>query len=349
MTVMIVIPSYEPRQNVVPFIKQLGEQTNREILVIDDGSGSAYCQTFQQLSELPFVTLLSYPHNRGKGFALKTGFQKIVEGYPHVTTVLTVDSDGQHSIGDIQRMIDCAEGSCERVFVLGTRTFSRESTPLKSYWGNRISSVLFYLAAGVHCADTQTGLRGLDARLLPELLKIPGERFDFEMNMLLRSKSMGGRLTQLPIATIYEENNVHSHFRPIRDSVLIYKPLLRYLASAVVSSGLDLFAFAVFFLFLGGSEAMILPATILARLLSGVVNYMLTRSWVFRDDRSVSSTAWKYGLLFLGQMLLSSLGVRLLMNLIPMALFSKILVDGLLFVVGFMIQNRLIFQQRRVV
>lgn len=346
MTVMIVIPSYEPRDKAVSFLQQLGEQMNREILLIDDGSGPEYQSIFRQLSDLPFVTLVSYPDNKGKGHALKTGFQEILQSHPEVATVVTADSDGQHCIEDICRMIDCKERTTSRTMVLGTRAFPKEKTPFKSYWGNRISSIFFYLATGTKCGDTQTGLRAVNRERLPALLEVPGERFDYEMNMLLKSRELDIQLKQLPIKTIYEENNVHSHFRTVRDSYLIYKPLLRYLASAAVSSVLDILGFAVLFFLLGGSAEMVFPATIIARIFSGIVNYSLTRSWVFQDENQIFTTLWKYAVLFLIQMILSSLGVQLLMKIIPIAIISKIVVDSFLFICSFMIQNQLIFQKK---
>lgn len=348
MTVMILIPSYEPQEKVVSFIQALGEQTEKSILIVDDGSGAEYQSVFQRLAAFPLVTVLSYAENKGKGIALKTGFQKIMTELPYVTTIVTADSDGQHSIKDIQRLIIAIEQAESQTMILGTRSFQRTETPFKSYWGNRISSIFFYAATGIKCGDTQTGLRAVKRTLLPDLLTIEGERFEYEMNVLLKSKEFGIHLEQLPIETIYENNNAHSHFRAVQDSYRIYKPLLRYLFSAVFSLCVDVVAFLLFLFLLGNSDEMVIPATIMARLLSGIVNYSLARSWVFGNQEKVAATLWKYILLFLGQMLLSSLGVRLLLNVLPIAVISKLLVDGLLFLLSFIIQHRVVFQKGKV-
>ncbi|MBL1225659.1 glycosyltransferase [Enterococcus sp. BWR-S5] len=345
MSVMIVIPSYEPQEKVIPFIQRLSEQTGKNILIVDDGSGASYQSIFQELSAIPAITVLSYEKNRGKGAALKAGFQKIIAEYPNVRAVVTADSDGQHSITDISRLIAAIEQTEARTLLLGTRSFKKAETPFKSYWGNRISSMFFYFATGITCEDTQTGLRAMNTSLLPELLTVEGERFEYEMNVLLKSKVLAIKLEQLPIETIYENNNAHSHFRAVQDSYRIYKPLFRYLSSAILSLGVDVSVFLLLLFLFGGSNEMVIPATIIARLFSGIVNYSLARSWVFGNEERVSSTLWKYGLLFLGQMVLSSLGVRLLLLILPIALISKLLVDGLLFGLSFIIQNRVIFQK----
>lgn len=348
MSVMILIPSYEPQEKVCTFIQQLEEQTGKNILIVDDGSGSAYRPIFQKIAAFPHVTVLSYPENQGKGTALKKGLQKIISDHPEASAVVTADSDGQHSIVDIMRVVQAVEQADNQTMILGTRTFNRADTPFKSFWGNRISSLFFYFVTGIKCEDTQTGLRAVKRSLLPELLTIEGARFDYEMNTLLQSKERGIQLVQLPIETIYEENNAHSHFRVIEDSYLIYKPLIRYISSAVLSFSVDIGAFLLLLFLLGGSSDMVVPATITARIFSGIVNYALARSWVFEDEKQIYTTLWKYLLLFLVQMFLSSLGVQLLIKILPVALISKLLVDGTLFIGSFIIQNRLIFQRKKV-
>lgn len=348
MSVMLLIPSYEPQTKVISFVRKLSEQTRKNILIVDDGSGSDYQSTFKKLATSPSVSILSYSKNKGKGVALKTGFQKIVTDYPEVTAVVTADSDGQHSIADIERMIRAVEQADARTLVLGTRSFKRAETPVKSYWGNRISSIFFYFVTGTKCGDTQTGLRAIRRELLPELLSVEGERFEYEMNVLLKSRELAIRLEQLPIETIYEENNAHSHFRAIQDSYRIYKPLFRYLSSALLSLSVDFLVFLFLLSWLGESNEMTVLATIIARLLSGIVNYTLARSWVFENKDRVYTTLWKYSLLFLVQMGLSSLGVLLLLSILPSALLSKLIVDSILFVLSFIVQNRVIFQKDKV-
>ncbi|MBP1047459.1 bifunctional glycosyltransferase family 2/GtrA family protein [Enterococcus sp. BWM-S5] len=348
MSVMLLIPSYEPQEKVFLFVQQLEKETGTQILIVDDGSGVRYQKIFQKLSVLPSVTVLSYPVNKGKGAALKIGFQKIMSDYPDVDGVVTADSDGQHSIDDIKRMIAAVESVQTHTLILGTRSFNKKKTPFKSYWGNRISAIFFYFATGLKCEDTQTGLRAMKHQLLPELLTIEGERFEYEMNVLLQSKERKIQLEQLPIETIYESNNEHSHFRAIQDSYLIYKPLIRYISSALFSFLIDMTVFLLLLFLLGNSEDIVVPATIIARVISGVVNYLLARAWVFEDKSRVQTTLWKYGLLFLGQMFLSSIGVQLLLKFLPIAFISKLLVDSLLFGVSFIIQNRIVFQKWKV-
>ncbi|MGD1370819.1 glycosyltransferase family 2 protein, partial [Enterococcus faecium] len=76
----------------------------------------------------------------------------------------------------------------------------------------------------IHLQDTQTGLRGFSIFSLSELLKIEGNRFEYEINQLLVLPKIGYRITTIPIKTIYSDGNKGSHFRIFQDSYLVYRP-----------------------------------------------------------------------------------------------------------------------------
>ena len=81
---------------------------------------------------------------------------------------------------------------------------------------------LFRLVTGQKVTDTQTGLRGMSTDLIPWLLNLDGNRFEYEFNMLLEGKKSGHQISEVPIETVYLEENESSHFLPIRDSISIY-------------------------------------------------------------------------------------------------------------------------------
>ncbi len=81
---------------------------------------------------------------------------------------------------------------------------------------------MFRLQTGVNVSDTQTGLRGFHTDLIPFMLDIEGDRYEYEMNMLTQA-SQRYKITEVPIQTIYIDDNASSHFRPIKDGLLVYK------------------------------------------------------------------------------------------------------------------------------
>lgn len=340
MTTVLLIPIYEPTEKTIAFMKQLS-QKSFTTFIVDDGSGPSYQDKFQQF-KLMGATVLSYPENHGKGHALKFGLHYIAQSFPSCH-VVTADGDGQHSVQDIERMIQRTEQLPVDVLLLGVRNFDKETTPTKSYYGNRITSFVYYLSSGIHLQDTQTGLRGFNASMIPELLDISGERFDYEMNQLIELIQDGYSIETINIETIYENNNEHSHFRPFKDSYLIYRPLLMFLVSSLSSALVDVLVFLALATLFGNQPVMLLIATIGARVLSGLFNYQLNRKLVFKDQQKVYHSLGKYLLLFGTQLLFSWLGVMVLSNVIQSILMSKLLVDCILFFISFSVQRRFVF------
>ena len=123
--------------------------------------------------------------------------------------------------------------------------------PFKSKYGNKITTFVVKLFCGMKISDTQTGLRAIPASFMSQILTTPGERFEYEMNMLIDSK-YACPIIELPIQTIYESKDNHkTHFDPIRDSYRIYKifgkMFLHYTISSLSSCVVDLLLFSMFF------------------------------------------------------------------------------------------------------
>ena len=84
--------------------------------------------------------------------------------------------------------------------------------------------MLMRLIVGQKLTDTQTGLRGIPAPLVPCLLKLPSSGYEFELDMLIACKHQSVGIVEQPIRTIYLEGNKSSHFRPVADSMRTSPP-----------------------------------------------------------------------------------------------------------------------------
>jgi glycosyltransferase involved in cell wall biosynthesis len=221
---IIVLPVYEPGHGLVTTVKALQDATpGTPLLVVDDGSGPASGQVLREAEELG-CTVLRHGTNRGKGAALKTAFRHVAATCPG-HAVVCADPDGQHHVTDILRVAEHVEVSGR--MVLGVRRFEGR-VPLRSRFGNTVTRLLFRAATGCPVQDTQTGLRGYTANLLDWLCGIPGERFEYEMNVLLHAARAGRPIAETVITTTYLGDNGTSHFGSVADSVRVYRPLLRY-------------------------------------------------------------------------------------------------------------------------
>ena len=130
------------------------------------------------------TVVLHHDVNHGKGVALKTGYRYILDHFPDVSGVITADSDGQHTVKDCLRLAEML-GEGKRAVYLGSRDFSLDFIPPKSRTGNRITSAVFKILYGQYLPDTQTGLRAFRRAELPFMLEVKGERYEYEMNVLL--------------------------------------------------------------------------------------------------------------------------------------------------------------------
>jgi len=314
MKTAIIIPALNPDQRLLELITRLRALGCAMIVIVDDGSKSECRPLFNKLKQCDCV-INRHMENLGKGAALKTGIHEAMSLWPDCIGYVTADADGQHCPEDIQRIATALEAHPDSL-VLGTRNFSERNVPFKSRWGNRITSQVFYLGTGIHCSDTQTGLRGIPTCFIRKCLSVSGNRFEFEMNFLMESAQQKLPFVEVSIDTIYMENNRSSHFHPLRDSVLIYWSILKFSLSSLISAVVDLSLFALFTnLVFGTAASGIFAATVLARLLSGCVNYLFNKKWVFGKKDKTGRTAAKYFTLFDGQMLTSWLTVSLLSTL----------------------------------
>ncbi|MFV0528292.1 MAG: GtrA family protein [Lachnospiraceae bacterium] len=342
----IVIPAYEPHEQFISLVHRLIEATDRVILIVNDGSGPAYASIFNSIAQMG-VVLLEHSANRGKGAALKTAMKYQLEHFPSSLGIVTADCDGQHAVIDILTIAEALDASANTL-VLGSRDFTAPDVPFKSRFGNRITSTVYGLSTGLWHVDTQTGLRGIPQTSLPELIQLKGERFDYEMNMLMEIPELKVTLLRIPIQTLYFGKNKHSHFRVLKDSYLVYRPFLTFAASSICSALADITLFAILYTFLSANAAFgLLLATALARICSGILNFNLNRRIVFHSKAGASQESLRYGILFVSQLLLSWLLVKMFSEVFPWVVLIKIIVDTSLFVLSFYIQRTVVFRRKK--
>ena len=342
---IILIPAYMPDEKFLQFVKDL-LPAGGTVVAVDDGSGPACRSVFSEAEKLG-VSVVTHSQNRGKGVALKTGIAYILERFPENRGVITADCDGQHTVKDILRVAQEMDVAPDTL-ILGGRFCEKEKIPFRSAIGNGLTRGIFRLATGIKIRDTQTGLRGLPPEILPELLLVKGDRYEYEMNMLLKIKEWGLPYKEIPIQTIYIENNRASHYNPIRDSWRIFKQILKFSASSILCFILDYLLFVLFsalFAKLRNAEAF---AYLGARGISGLTNYFLNSRLVFRN--AGGRTLWRYALLAAAIAAVGSLGTQFLTNTVHISsVLCKLVVDLPLFFVSYFMQREVVFKKKAVV
>ncbi len=351
-SVTLVIPSYQPDEKLCRIVGELEAAGFDDIIVINDGSSPDKRAFFPDPARHPSVTLLEHDVNRGKGAALKTAFEYFRKNRTDRAGVVTADGDAQHRVEDI--------AACSRLMmendrpVLGVRDFSLPHVPRRSYFGNKTTSVVFFLLCGIRISDTQTGLRAIPSRFMDELCCVDGERYEYETNMLLEMKRLGVSWLEQKIETVYIEENQTSHFRPVIDSIRIYSLILKFVCSSCISTVVDLLLFYLLKKFLSPSLSAytVLIPTAIARAVSSITNFSINRKAVSRSGESVFKTCLKYYALAIPVMFVSAGSVKWLTETLgvaapALATLLKMVVDTALYFINFRVQREWVFARRK--
>ncbi|HEY3698493.1 MAG TPA: glycosyltransferase [Spongiibacteraceae bacterium] len=335
---VVVIPAYNPTTALITLINEIRATTHFGIVVVDDGSDATAQNIFTVLDQL-LITVLRHSHNLGKGVALKTAFAHCLK--IGASAVVTADADGQHHVADITNVVRVASAQNFTKFILGVRAFDT-NTPLRSKVGNTITRWLFRLRTGAPISDTQTGLRCFSAALTAEFLQLPGDHYEFESYMLLFVTRRAIPFMEVPISTIYIDDNASSHFRPIIDSMRIYWLLFRDIFVGLTSFLIDIVIFSSLLAF----NTAIFESTYIARMCSGIFNFFCCKYLVFRSPTSdsIAVEAIKYVLLAATLAVVSAHLVGRIVEMVALKPTStKILVDGTLYFVSFLIRKYFVF------
>ena len=345
----VLIPAFEPDGRLVDLIRNLRQQCGYHIVVVNDGSGPAFDPIFDQALGEGCV-VLTHAYNRGKGCALKTGFRYILENTQETVGVVTADADGQHLVYDIRRVAEELPLSSGKI-VLGARKFVGK-VPFRSAAGNTIMRFLFTAASGTNIRDTQTGLRGFPVSLLPLMLQIEGERFEYEMNMLLEAGTLGYGFRQVMIETVYIAGNRSSHFHPFSDSVRVFLPMIKFSLSSITAAVVDYSLLFVFqpLLTQWHVPAALFLSVVLARAASSGVNFTINRTMVFNSKsthQKPKGKALHYYSLVVGLMLVNYLMLKFFTDVLGMwIVYSKLLTECLLFTISYTFQRFILFKKR---
>lgn len=336
-----VIPAYEPDEQLVKTAKELYD-LNFNVLVVNDGSSADKDDIFGKVKS--FATVLRHEKNCGKGRALKTAMKYILEYMPDEDCVVTVDADGQHKSSDVLA-VSLIQSLHPNDLILGVRSFEGK-VPLRSRIGNSVTRAVFALASGKRLSDTQTGLRAFSVSMIPFLLDIEGECYEYEMNMLLKCAESGINWTEVPIRTVYlDMKNTSSHFNTIKDSFRIYKTILKFSGSSFVSFLLDYVLFNIFNALLGLIPyfSAVFFSNIFAHVISCMFNYHLNKKYVFRSGGG-TQTAVKYFCLALGILIANTLLLQVFTAVDIPAFAAKILTEITLFICSLLVQRFMIFK-----
>ena len=204
----VIVPTYNNHKTLRKVLDSVLDFTPN-VIIVNDGSTD---ETFEILQSYSQLKQIHHPNNLGKGRALRNGFRKAIE--MKFEYAITIDSDGQHFASDIPSFIEEIQKEPNSLLI-GSRNMTQENVPKKSSFGNKFSNFWFKFETGIKLDDTQSGFRLYPLNLIPK--KFYTNKFEFEIEVIVRSAWKGITVKNIPIQVLYDPAERVSHFRPFRD------------------------------------------------------------------------------------------------------------------------------------
>jgi glycosyltransferase involved in cell wall biosynthesis len=218
--ICILIPAYNTQETLGLVLRKI-EPLGGDVIVVDDGSSD---ETKRVAAEHG-VQLLEHPHNLGKGAALRTGFQYILQKDYEV--VITLDADGQHDPGEIPALLKIFHSVKPDILIASRAAEFGKMTFLRRFW-NRLGVRAVARRCHADITDSQSGFRLIRKGVLKEVA-LSSSRFETELEFLIKACKKGFGVLSVPINTQKVDGTGSSHFRPVVDTWRVCKLFLRSL------------------------------------------------------------------------------------------------------------------------
>ena len=343
---VVIIPAYNPGEVMIEFITKLFCAGFKNIVIIDDGSKEESRGVISDAESFG-CRVVRHAVNLGKGRSLKDALNYIALYMSECKYGMVLDCEGNQNIPSINKLARALLKNPDSL-VLGCRNYRSKNTKFGKRITNILTKAVMTLLCGVTVADTKTTIRAFSMETAMKFINTGGERYDYEVNVLLESKSKEVKITEV---TLGDENftNKESHYNPLIDSFNLYKLFLRYLLVAVITYGVDLGLFRLLMAYLKIISPIYYTIidTVLARIVSSFVGLVIKRKRVFKTKEHTAATAAKYYTAIFGQMIVSALAVWSLQKVWPVdVVVIKLIVDFVLFIIGFIAQREWVFKTR---
>jgi len=215
-TTLVLVPAYNAARYLPELIIRIKKYVcDEHLLIINDGSTDESAAILKEHN----VKHISFGQNRGKGAALKAGFEYAIKhGY---RSVLTIDADLQHRPEEIPRFFALDNG---RRVVIGTRHIALRDMPFPRWLTNNLTSLIISIFSSQRVRDSQSGFRLIPTSLL-KAIQLRTVNYDFESEILFKAGAVGCAIVEAPITTVYEGS--HSYINPLLDTLRFIRQIFK--------------------------------------------------------------------------------------------------------------------------
>lgn len=338
--IVVLIPGNELTSELVSFVEDLKKQHFTNILIYTNREEKN--EKYDILVNQHEAVIYTYKKNSNQ---LKERVDVILGKYPRAEAAIIADARGMYSAQDVE-IIGQALATASDELILGVRQMKRAADAKRPNIWNRLIESIFHQLEKKISTESKTSLRAFSTENLKAMLEWIEADINNERNPLVVAKKIGMPFKMVPIYTDAVEVEERSYTSRIIDLVKVYKTFIKFTASSLFSTVVDLGLFTILIYIFRSAfpSGYIMVSTILARIVSIVVNYTINNKLVFKRKKQKEGSFVRYITLAIADMLISGFVVTLLVeNLIPYETFTKVLVDGSLFFVGFLIQRKFVF------
>lgn len=223
LKIAILIPSFNEGKRICDVIKKCFVY-NQDIIIVDDGSTDNTVEVLKEFEtqKNKKITIITHPANKGKGEALKTGFDFVVNN--NYSGVITIDADDQHDAREINDFLNEVDKN-DPDLIVGSRFSNTKGMPFIRRFVNYFTSWIISNIAGKKIEDVQSGYRFIKTKVLKNI-KLETKNFDTEPEILIKAGWFNYKITNIPIKTIYHLDEFKSHVNPVKDTVKFFKLVL---------------------------------------------------------------------------------------------------------------------------
>jgi len=218
--ICILIPAYNAQWTLGSVLEKI-ESLMIDILVVDDGSSDET----KRVAWENRAQVLEHPFNLGKGAALRTGFQYVLQR--DYKMVITLDADGQHDPAEIPILLKIFQSVRPDILIASRAGEFWKMTFLRRFW-NRLGVKAVARLCHADITDSQSGFRLIRTEVL-KVVDLSTSRFETELELLIKACKKGFSVLSVPINTQKVDGTGSSHFRPVADTWMVCKLFLRSL------------------------------------------------------------------------------------------------------------------------
>ena len=224
----VIIPAYKPDDSLIKLLSGLKEAGFKEIIIVDDGSGTEQEAYYENIENSFGATVLHHHENLGLGRSLKTGFNYALINYKDIKGCVISDCIGKYKVSDIKRCAQMLYDNPDSL-ILTNRVKDKNNISLS----NRIISTIFTYSYkflfSLTVNDPQSILKGIPVNYMKKLLKVNGEGYSFDTNILVYTRNYGMDVMEMNCETVFSERTHREKYRTLKDSFFMFLLCTEYI------------------------------------------------------------------------------------------------------------------------